>query len=139
MSLFTDAKARRRFGTYIKSVTASDSTPCFPKYQTPLSLTPFWRLTVSTNDEPENLMIIPVLDESLIDKVMLFRTEKHAMPMRTETDAERETFRLAIAKELPAFADALIQFPIPEQIRYDRYGVKPYQNPEILKVVGEIP
>jgi hypothetical protein len=92
---FTDSKARRRFGTYIKSVTASDCTPCFTKYRTPVTLSPFWRLTVSTNDEPENLMIIPVLDESLIDKVMLFETAKHPMPMPTATDAEREAFRFA--------------------------------------------
>jgi hypothetical protein len=135
---FTDAKARRRFGTYIKNVTASDATPCFTKYQTPVTLSPFWRLTISTNDEAENLMIVPVLDESLIDKVMLFETAKHPMPMPTESDAEREAFRLAIAVELPAFADALLHFTIPEAIRHSRYGVKSYLNPHILEVVNEI-
>ena len=135
---FTDAKARRRFGTYIKSVTASDCTPCFTKYQTPVTLSPFWRLTVSTNDEAENLMIIPVLDESLVDKVMLFETAKHPMPMPTATDAERETFRLAIAAELPAFAEALLRFPIPEAIQHARFGVASYLNPHILELVSEI-
>jgi hypothetical protein len=135
---FTDAKARRRFGTYIKNVTASDATPCFTKYQTPVTLSPFWRLTISTNDEAENLMIVPVLDESLIDKVMLFEAAKHPMPMPTESDAEREAFRLAIAAELPAFAQALVRFPIPEAIRHSRYGVKSYLNPRILELVSEI-
>jgi hypothetical protein len=135
---FTDAKARRRFGTYIKNVTASDNAPCFAKYQTPVTLTPFWRLTVSTNDEAENLMIIPVLDESLIDKVMLFETAKQPMPMPTGTDAEREAFRLAIAAELPAFAAALLRFEIPEEIRHARFGVRSYLNPRILELVSEI-
>jgi hypothetical protein len=135
---FTDQKARRRFGTYIKSVTASDKTPCFTKFHTPLTLSPFWRLTVSTNDEPENLMIIPILDHSLSDKVMLFHAKKHPMPMPTRSDQERQTFRLAIAEELPAFCDALMRFPVPEEIQDDRYGVKSYQNPRILELVNEI-
>jgi len=83
-------------------------------------------------------MIIPVLDESLIDKVMLFETAKHSMPMPTSTDTEREAFRLAIASELPAFAEALIRFPIPSAIQHPRYGVKPYLNPRILELVTEI-
>jgi hypothetical protein len=135
---FTDLKARRRFGTYIKSVTASDSSPCFTKYQTPMAFSVFWRLTTSTNDEPENLMIIPVLDESLIDKVMIFHAHKHPMPKPSSTDAEREALRKAIASELPAFANALLSFSIPKAIQHPRYGISSYQNPEILKLVTEI-
>ena len=83
-------------------------------------------------------MIIPVLDESLSDKVMLFETAKHPMPMPTATDAEREAFRLAIAAELPAFAEALLRFPIPEEIQHARFGVSSYLSPRILELVSEI-
>jgi hypothetical protein len=38
-------------------------------------LKPFWRLSITLNDEPENLLILPPLDESLGDKIMLLRAQ----------------------------------------------------------------
>ena len=88
----TDIRARRNFGTKIKEITANETHSCHAKYRPAISLSPFWRITISVNDELENLMILPPIDESLEDKLIILKAEKHAMPMPTETNEEREIF-----------------------------------------------
>ena len=61
----TDIRARRNFGTKIKEICANLTQSCHGKHRQALTLNPFWRLTISVNDEPENLMILPPIDESL--------------------------------------------------------------------------
>ena len=54
-----------------------------------MTLKPFWRVSISCNDEPESLMILPPIDESLSDKVIIFQAKKKPMPMPTQTDEIR--------------------------------------------------
>lgn len=65
-------------------VTACETQSCHAKNRQAITLTPLWRLTISLNDEPESLLTLPPLDNSLEDKVILCKGEKHAMPMRTD-------------------------------------------------------
>ena len=50
-----DHKARRNMGARIKELTVNQAQRCHKKFQQALSLTPFWRVSISVNDEPENL------------------------------------------------------------------------------------
>ncbi len=65
---------------------------CHAKHREPLTLTPFWRLSISVNDEPENLMVLPPIDESLGDKMILLKARRTEMPMPTGTTEERDAF-----------------------------------------------
>ena len=68
----TDLRTRREFGARIKDITVNDVQSCHAKNRwQAISLRPFWRLSISLNDEPENLMVLPPVDESLSDKLML--------------------------------------------------------------------
>jgi hypothetical protein len=134
----TDIRARRNFGTIIKQFTATEEILCHGKNKQALTLAPFWRLTISCNIEPEYLMILPPLDESLMDKLMLFKAHPGPMPMRTRTDEERLRFRNAIERELPAFVAFLLNWKLPLAIRSQRYGVREYHHPEIVKAIGEL-
>ena len=69
----TDIRARRNFGSFVKTITVNECQPCFGKGRETLNLTPFWRLSISVNDEPENLMVLPPIDESIEDKLILLR------------------------------------------------------------------
>jgi hypothetical protein len=133
-----DMRTRRNFGTMIKQFTATEEIRCHGKYKPGLTLSPFWRLTISCNDEPEDLAILPPLDESLSDKLILLKAYPGPMPMQTTSDDDRVSFRNKIASELPAFVDFLLTQEIPDRIRSPRYGVREYHNPEIVEAIEEL-
>jgi Bifunctional DNA primase/polymerase, N-terminal len=134
----TDIRARRNFGTKIKEICANTVHSCHAKHRSALSLTPFWRVSISVNDEPENLMILPPIDESLADKLIILKAARYPMPMSTATDEERSLFMAALKSELPHFADFLFKWQIPADLVSQRYGVTHYQHPEILTALGTL-
>jgi hypothetical protein len=134
----TDIKSRRFFGTKIKEITAVDDQNCHIKFLSGLTLSPFWRLTISLNEEPENLLILPPFDESMEDKLIIFKAEKHQMPMPTASNEERAIFWKALVSSLPAFVHYLFQWPIPQKLVSQRYGIAHFQHPDILYALGEL-
>jgi hypothetical protein len=57
-------------------------------------------------------MILPPIDESLADKMILLRTYTHPMLMETETPEGRAAFWSALNSELPAFVHYLLGWQI---------------------------
>ncbi len=133
-----DIRARRHFGAYLKQFTANEGVQHHAKNRQGMTLKPFWRVSISCNDEPESLMILPPIDESLSDKVIIFQAKKKPMPMPTQTDEERAAFQTKLRTELPAYLGYLLKMQIPEKFRSPRYGVETYHNPEVLKAMNEI-
>jgi hypothetical protein len=136
---YTDIKSRRNFGAKIKEITAIDEQNCHMKFRNGITLPVFWRLTISVNDETENLLILPPFDDSIEDKLILFKVEKHAMPMSTATNQERTAFWEKLVSELPAYVDYLLNtWKITEVLVSQRYGVTHYQNSDILEQLGAL-
>jgi hypothetical protein len=135
----TDIKSRRNFGAKIKEVTAIDQPNSHKKYRDGVTLPVFWRLTMSLNDETENLLILPPMDDSISDKLIIFKVHKHPMPMATTTTQERLKFWHGLTAELPAYVHYLLQeWTLPPELISQRYGVIHYQNPEVLERLGEL-
>lgn len=134
----TDLRARRHFGALLKSITATDESRCHAKYGKPVMLTPFWRLSITVNDEPENLMVLPPLDESLHDKLILLKARQQAMPMPTQTHEERTAFTTKLREELPHFLAFLLEWEIPEGYRGPRYGIAHFHHPDILAAIDDL-
>lgn len=134
----TDHKARRAMGAMVKSLTVNKEQSCHRKQGTPVMLTPLWRLTITVNDEPENLMVLPPLDESLEDKIILLKADKHSMPMPTATPAERDAFWNALVEELPGFLSHVEQFVIPPELVSQRFGITHFHHPELLSKLDEL-
>jgi len=137
-SASTDIRVRRELGAKIKDFTVNEVQSCHAKGRPALSLRPFWRVSISLNDEPENMMILPPLDESLADKLHLLKVHKREMPMRTQDQAGRTAFWGAIVSELPAFVHHLLKWEIPENIRCERFGVKAYHHPSLLASLDDL-
>ena len=53
-----DMNSRRLFGSRIKDYTVNTSMHCHGKFREALTLTPCQRLTISLNDEDDNLLIL---------------------------------------------------------------------------------
>ena len=134
----TDYKARRMLGAMIKSLTVNQEQSCHRKNATPVMLSPFWRLTITVNDEPENLMVLPPLDESLEDKLIILKAEKHPMPMLTATPEGRDAFWRVLMGELPGFLAHVETFVIPPEHVSQRFGVSHYHHPELLAKLDDL-
>src|ERR1700730_2131612 len=134
----TDYHSRREFGERLKDIVANTGHRCERKYGMPVELDPFWRVSISLNDEPENLQILPPIEESLADKLMIFLINKVPMPMPTGSPQERRDFANEIRSQLPAFIHSFEDL-IPDGDFLDsRYGVRAYHNPVITGALQEM-
>lgn len=128
----TDRRARRAFGAQMKQVCANVQQRCHPKGREAVMLEPFWRLTITLNDEAENLMILPPLDDSIEDKIIILLAHRRPMPMPCGTPPEKAAFWAAMMAEIPALCRYLTDYQIPAALASPRYGVKEYHHPAIL-------
>jgi hypothetical protein len=147
----TDIRARRQFGSMLKECTVNRDISIHQKGKDALSLPMFRRVTISVNDEPENLAVVPPLDPSIRDKVFLF----HCSPIQKAFErfrAEEGTTTLpgipsvmasgeldsasiwkAVQEETPLVrAWLLSKFKnIPEDLRDDRFGIVAWHHPDL--------
>lgn len=134
----TDGRDRRKFGSKIKDFTVNDVQSCHAKGRDAISLKPFWRLSISVNDEPENLMVLPPLDENLSDKMMLLRARHAPMPFDENLPDGRAKFWDSLIAELPAFISYLTQMELPPELKCQRFGVTTYHHPELIEAIDDI-
>lgn len=130
-----DIRARRRFAASIKSIAVNRDQSCHPKNRPAVTLTPRWRLTISLNDDPERLLVLPPLNPDVADKIILLKTRKQAMPMPTETPEQQAAFWNMLVAELPAFLAFLDEWEIPAELRSQRFGVIHFHHPEVAELL----
>ncbi len=134
----TDIRSRRAFGSKIKEMAANEGIKCRAMHREGIELKPFWRVSISVNDEPENLLTLPPIDDSLEDKMIILRAFKKPMPMPTAKTGDREKFWNTIIEQLPAFAHFLTTSVIPDDMEDQRYGVCFYHNRYILNEINQL-
>lgn len=132
----TNIKARRHFAAQIKQVVANSEARCRGMHKKAMTLKPIWRLVCCVNLEPDNLLVLPPVDEDIADKLMLFKAYKQ-MDFPKGVPAERAFFE-QLLRELPAYVHHLLhEWEMPEDL-VGRFGVKHYHHPEILTVLDEM-
>ncbi len=137
----TQNKDRIYFGEMIKGIVVNDTTRLHRKREDALTGSPFWRLTISINDDPDKMRVLPMLTPDMKDKLMLFHIFRNPLPMPTTTLEERAAFRAQIAAELPAYLHHLLEeHEIPEKLVGGRFGVREWQHPELtLELFDDTP
>jgi hypothetical protein len=136
-----EADKRRTMGTKIKAFIFNTSKRVEGKGATPTRIRhSFCHVTISSNDEPEDLKVIPLLTDSTMDKISLFQCAK---PKKGCPPFEkRKAFAAEIAKRLPALAAFIDRFEIPESMRTSeeaqRCGVDTYRNPKVQEMLVEL-
>lgn len=125
----TDIRTRRKFGASVKEATVNRELQVHAKGRQAIVLPTSRRLSLSCNDEVENVMQVPPLDESLADKVCLY----HCQPATVGPD-RAETWK-AILAALPGFLSECERMKIPRAWQCPRYGVKAYHNPTLLDIL----
>lgn len=134
----TDLRTRRHFGAQLKNLIANEVISFHQKGRQAMSFTPFWRVSITLNEEAENLMVLPPLDESMKDKIFLLKAFKAEFPFTTDNLKERAAYRAKLTSELPAFLDFLSSWRVPSRMADKRYGVRAWQNPELLQELEQL-
>jgi hypothetical protein len=79
----TGYSERQAFGAGIKNMVAEPMQRLHAKGRDAMMLEPFWRVSMSLNDEPENLMVLPPYNKSMKDKLILLKAHRRSV-CRTE-------------------------------------------------------
>jgi hypothetical protein len=130
-----DIHSRRTLGSNIKSMLFSQNQSCHPKNRQAITLKPIWAMSISLNDEPENLQVLPPLDPSLMDKLIILRCVRQTLPW---PGPEIEVLKDILDTELAAFAHYLDGLAVPEPLFEPRCGLKAYQHPAILEELMQL-
>lgn len=125
-----DLASRRALGNHVKSMLFSAVQQCHPKGRTPINITPIWAMSLSVNQEPENLMVLPPIDETLADKLIILKCRKPEPP--PGHPEEMQALLLMVDRELPALAHYLDTLTIPPDYAEPRTGLRHFHNPEIV-------
>ena len=131
----SDPRVRKKFGHELKTLVANLKHRCHAKNREALDLTPIWRVSITLNDDPASLLVLPQWEDGLADKLMLFHARAFKMPVDTSMPAGEETLWRQIRSELPAFVHHLETMAIPEDMKDSRFGVRFYHNADLLALM----
>jgi hypothetical protein len=98
-----DRKSRDAMGSAFKKCAVSNSNRIEGKGLDAFTANPHWRLIVACNDEHENLLVLPEVNESMEDKFLLLHCIDHEMPENPKTGKERQDFFQRIVDCIPGF------------------------------------
>lgn len=134
----TDPRARKAFGSNFKEAIYAGDVSINTRRKSSLSLRPVWRVMVCCNKTPENLSVIPPLEDGIEDKIILLEVSRIKTPMPAGTVEEKIAFAAALRAEMPAFVHHLAGFTIPAHLADSRSGVTAWKDRSLLNAVMEI-
>jgi hypothetical protein len=120
------------FGERVKKLVSSDRQRMHAKRADAVMVEPFFRMTISLNNDPDKLRLLFLLTPDMRDKVMLFLVSDAPLPMPAVTLDERKAFRDQVTSELPAYGHWLMnEFQIPENLQKGRWGISCWHHPQL--------
>lgn len=127
-----DYQSRVTFSENIKAAIANPTIKYHPKYLDSSTLPWQGRIMVTCNTDPQSLQIIPTTENTIVDKLMLFKLGdwKPTWPPNPVIEAK-------VRAELPFFLRWLAKWTPPAGVMSNsrtgnRYGVRSFLHPDIL-------
>jgi hypothetical protein len=139
---FDSFDARKRFGNSIKEAVAAGEYWCHGKGLAALTLPIYRRLFILVN--PEDLDLMPELNDSLMDKMSFFKASLFEMPEGClplpawHERGTREAFVAKLEEELPFYIDLLLAWELSSDLKERRFGTIAYKNDDILRQINEM-
>lgn len=132
----TDIRTRIEFGNALKECFNNRDFSIHGKGKEAITLPIFRRGSISVNDEPELLMVLPPLNGSVDDKMMLFRcamVREAFAPFTVEGIVDRAALWAKVVEEIPLIRAWLLRAfkKVPKAIANGRFGVAAYHHPEL--------
>ena len=133
----TAYKDRREFGTQLKALTTNVDFDYHDKGARKLPVKLLARITISINDETENLQIIPPLDPSLQDKISVLHCQG-SEHFKNPSPSEVLKYMDMLRSQLPAYAYWLLnEFVIPDEVAHSRTGIKAHRSKHIMDLLNQ--
>lgn len=134
----TDPRARNAFGARFKESIYAPIVKINTRGKSSISVRPVWRVMVCCNEMPENLAVIPPLEDDIQDKIILLRVCRIDTPMPARSGEEKQLFRRALRAEMPAFIHFLESLTTPAHLTDSRAGVIAWKDSHLLMRINEI-
>ena len=134
-----DLKSRNQLGTALKNFVANAQKLNHGKNKVAFLMPILLQfMTVSLNDETENIAQLPQKHPSLDGKVSLYDAAASKMPMPTGTPEQKAAFWAQLMKELPCWIyDLLHNTPMPKKWQTGRFMV-PWRAEKISVALDEL-
>lgn len=129
---------RLKLGAALKQHTVSTYLGSLhAKGRNAVNLPGWWRVTITLNDCPEAMMVLPPLDQHIADKIILLHASTFTWPLPMETTLHRTGFHDRIISEIPAYLHWLLhEWTIPREVADPlRYNVATYHHPELAEAL----
>lgn len=122
------------YSQMVKKIVANMYQTFHAKFHKAVSLRFNGRLVVTLNDDAQALAMLPKLEASLLDKVILLRVQPPSVSFVGVADR--------LKAELPALAAWLQHYEIPAQLRtrsyeVDRFGLDAWHHPDLVQHLQE--
>lgn len=118
----SDRKKHQHYTSTVKSIVANGVFNIEEKYMKTGQLVWNGRLSVTANHTTEDIRMIPELNVSMRDKILLFKAKKHSIKF-----GDRKANRETCEREAPFLARYLMDYKIPTELEFDqRFGFKSY-------------
>jgi len=129
-----NAQDHKTFSTMIKRTTANNQFEFHAKFRDSTQVAWSGRVIVTGNLDADSLRVLPDLDTSILDKLLLFK----AGP-RVSHFPEKHELESIVRRELPHFAAWLVAYTPPANVLDDdpRYGVARYHHPFLKQAAGD--
>lgn len=134
----TKAQDRLALGASIKQTVANSGIRFRGLHQQAITLNPLRRLVICVNTEPDRILVLPPLDDDIVDKMMILKVHRAEFPMPVATEPEKVLFWERLVSELPAFVHYLLEeHRIPDSM-HGRFGVIHFCHPDIQGQLFEV-
>lgn len=134
----TDLKTRRKLGAAVKEFTVNKTQRSHAKGKDAISLDSHHWVSLSVNDEAENLSILPPMDESLKDKISLINC-RPAINKEWPGEGKNEELEKAVLAEIPAFVFYLIEEHKIKDAHYnERFGITSIHDDSLLSKLDRL-
>lgn len=124
-----DARSHRNFSERVKKTVANREFRANTKFLKADTIQWRGRLYVSLNDDAKSIRMIPDLEISIREKLLLFRTVDTGIEFPSE-----EKLKEILARELPHLCRYLLDWVIPDHcLGPKRFGLVPYHEPSLVE------
>lgn len=124
------------FSETLKKHVATPEVVYHPKFQDANVIPWYGRITITCNDDPDSLSIIPNMDMTIRDKVSLYKLARRKIAFPPSSD-----LHAILEQELPYFVGYLLfHYEAPAEVldKSVRFGIRPYHHPDLLQVAKEV-
>jgi hypothetical protein len=131
-----DHRARLTLAQNIKNSLFAGSVRVEGKNKDAFNCAPVQALMIAVNDDPQHLRVLPELDETMRDKIILLSAQSNALP--SDMVGNRDLISAAIDRALPAFLHQLETTDFQQNYDPQTGRLRCFWNGEIVASIGAL-